>query len=111
MLLSGGIEPPMLREICDALKMGEKEVLDHLGPMTREGVVVKIKNDLFYAREPLTSIREKLVARLKETGEITPGEFRELTGLSRKFMIPLLEYFDSEKVTIRVGDKRLFRKG
>jgi selenocysteine-specific elongation factor len=111
MLLGGGIEPPMLRELCDALERGEKEILDHLGPMTREGVVVKIKNDLFYAREPLTSIREKLVARLKETGEITPGEFRELTGLSRKFMIPLLEYFDSEKVTIRVGDKRLFRKG
>jgi selenocysteine-specific elongation factor len=111
MLLSGGIEPPMLREICDAFKIGEKEVLDHLGPMTREGVVVKIKNDLFYAREPLTSIREKLVSRLKETGEITPGEFRDITGLSRKFTIPLLEYFDSEKVTIRVGDKRLFRKG
>jgi len=111
MLIGGGIEPPMLRELCDALKCGEKEVLDHLGLMTREGVVVKIKNDLFYAREPLTSLREKLVAHLKETGEITPGEFRELTGLSRKFMIPLLEYFDSEKVTIRVGDKRLFRKG
>jgi selenocysteine-specific elongation factor len=111
MILRGGIEPPMLREICDAFKIGEKEVLDHLGPMTREGVVVKIKNDLFYAREPLASIREKLIARLKETGEITPGEFRELTGLSRKFTIPLLEYFDSEKVTIRVGDKRLFRKG
>jgi len=111
MLIGGGIEPPMLRELCDALKCGEKEVLDHLGLMTREGVVVKIKNDLFYAREPLSSIREKLIARLKETGEITPGEFRELTGLSRKFMIPLLEYFDSEKVTIRVGDKRLFRKG
>jgi selenocysteine-specific elongation factor len=34
-----------------------------------------------------------------------------MTGLSRKFMIPLLEYFDQEKVTIRVGDKRVLRKG
>jgi selenocysteine-specific elongation factor len=111
MIIGGGIEPPTMRELCDALNCGEKEVLAHLGPMIREGGVVKIKNDLFYAREPLAAIREKLVARLKETGEINPGEFRELTGLSRKFTIPLLEYFDSEKVTIRVGDKRLFRKG
>jgi selenocysteine-specific elongation factor len=111
MIIDGGAEPPTMRELCDTLHCGEKEVLAHLGPMTREGAVVKIKNDLFYAREPLAAIREKLVARLKETGEITPGEFRELTGLSRKFTIPLLEYFDSEKVTIRVGDKRLFRKG
>ncbi|WP_261974677.1 SelB domain-containing protein [Geobacter metallireducens] len=42
---------------------------------------------------------------------MTPPEFRELTGLSRKFMIPLLEFFDQEKITIRVGDKRILRKG
>jgi len=41
---------------------------------------------------------------------VTPPEFRELTGLSRKFMMPLLEFFDQEKLTIRVGDKRVQRK-
>jgi selenocysteine-specific elongation factor len=110
-LQSGGMEPPTVRELGDALGGSEKEVLEHLNLLAREGRAVKIKSDLFYAREPLGTIREKLVARLKETGEITPGEFRELTGLSRKFMIPLLEYFDQEKVTIRVGDKRLLRRG
>ncbi|MRR36776.1 selenocysteine-specific translation factor, partial [bacterium] len=64
-----------------------------------------------YAPSPLGEIREKLVARLREKGEITPPEFREITGLSRKFMIPLLEFFDQEKLTIRVGDKRVLRKG
>jgi selenocysteine-specific elongation factor len=72
--------------------------------------VVKVKADLYYAAEPITSIREKLVSYLKEKMEITPGDFRELTGLSRKFMIPLLEYFDQEKLTIRVGEKRVLRK-
>ncbi|MGB5687453.1 MAG: SelB C-terminal domain-containing protein [Candidatus Electrothrix sp.] len=38
-----------------------------------------------------------------------PG-FKDLTGLSRKFSIPLLEYFDKIKLTIRVGDKRILRK-
>jgi selenocysteine-specific elongation factor len=58
----------------------------------------------------LSGLQEKLVAYLQETGEITPPQFRELTGLSRKYMIPLLEYFDQEKLTIRVGDKRVLRK-
>lgn len=110
-LRDGGMEPPTLKELAAAVKSSEKEVLEHLNLLVRAGEAVKIKSDLFYARDSLGAIREKLVARLKETGEITPGEFRELTGLSRKFMIPLLEYFDQEKVTIRIGDKRRLRKG
>jgi selenocysteine-specific elongation factor len=107
---TGGMEPPTIRELCDGLKKGEREVLEHLNILARNGRVVKAKGDVFYAPEPLAAIREKLVAHLRAKGEIVPNEFRELTGLSRKFMIPLLEYFDSEKITIRVGDKRVLRK-
>ncbi|MCM2357498.1 MAG: selenocysteine-specific translation elongation factor [Geobacteraceae bacterium] len=110
MLHKCGMEPPTIKEFCDALRCTEKEALEHLNFLTREGKAVKVKSDIFYAAEPFAAIREKLVAHLRKSGEITPPEFRELTGLSRKFMIPLLEYFDSEKLTIRVGDKRVLRK-
>ena len=110
-LRKGGMEPPTIKEFCDALSCTEKEALEHLNFLAREGKAVKVKSDIFYAPEPFAAIREKLVAHLKKTGEITPPEFRELTGLSRKFMIPLLEHFDGEKLTIRVGDKRILRKG
>jgi selenocysteine-specific elongation factor len=110
-LARGGFEPTTIRELCDSLQCGEKEILDYLNLLAREGRAIKVKGDLFYSPLHLRQIREKLVARLKEKGEITPPEFRELTGLSRKYMIPLLEYFDQEKVTIRVGDKRVLRKG
>ena len=109
-LRKGGMEPPTIKEFCDALSCTEKEALEHLNFLAREGKAVKVKSDIFYASEPFAAIREKLVAHLRKTGEITPPEFRELTGLSRKFMIPLLEHFDSEKLTIRVGDKRILRK-
>jgi selenocysteine-specific elongation factor len=72
--------------------------------------VARISSDLFYSSGALSGLREKLVAYLGEKGEITPPEYRDLTGLSRKFLIPLLEYFDSEKLTIRVGDKRVARR-
>jgi selenocysteine-specific elongation factor len=109
-LRDAGMEPPNLKELGQLLGRGEKELLDHINLLARTGRVVKIKSDVFYAPEALAEIRARLVEYLREKGEITPPEFREITGLSRKFMMPLLEYFDQEKVTIRVGDKRLPRK-
>ena len=109
-LQRGGMEPPTIKELCDWFKCTEKQALEHLNFLFRDGRAAKIKGDVFYAPQPLSEIREKLISHLKAKGEITPSEFRELTGLSRKFMIPLLEYFDQEKVTIRVGDKRVLRK-
>lgn len=109
-LHKGGMEPPTIKEFCAFLSCTEKEALEHLNFLAREGKAVKVKSDIFYAPEPFAAIREKLVTHLQKAGEITPPEFRELTGLSRKFMIPLLEYFDNAKLTIRVGDKRVLRK-
>ena len=50
-----------------------------------------------------------LVAHLDDKGQITPAEWKGLTGASRKFSIPLAEYFDAQKVTLRVGDIRKLR--
>jgi selenocysteine-specific elongation factor len=109
-LQTGGISPPTVNELGKQLAITEKILLEHLHILVREGHVFRVKSDLFYASEQIATIREKLVAFLRENREITPNEFRELTGLSRKFMIPLLEFFDSEKTTIRVGDKRIMRR-
>jgi selenocysteine-specific elongation factor len=110
-LQRGGMEPPTIKELCEQLHCPEKTALDHLNHLARHGGAVKVKGDLFYAPGPYEEIKDKLVTYVKQTGGLTPNEFRELTGLSRKFMIPLLEYFDSEKLTIRVGDRRILRKG
>lgn len=105
-----GIEPPTVKEVMERFRRDEKTVRDNLALLTRAGQVVRISADLFYGAEALDGLREKLLTRLREKGEITPPEYRDLTGLSRKFLIPLLEHFDSEKLTIRVGDKRVLRR-
>ncbi|GFO58773.1 selenocysteine-specific translation factor [Geomonas silvestris] len=110
-LKKGWLEPPTQKELCDQLGCTEKQLLDHANLLVREGRAAKVKSDIFYAPGALQELREKLTAYLKEKGEITPPEFREITGLSRKFMIPLLEFFDQEKLTIRMGDKRVLRRG
>ena len=110
-LIRGGMEPPTVKELCETLGCTEKQLLDHANLLCREGRGAKVKGDLFYAPEAIAKIREQLTGYLKEKGEIGPAEFRELTGLSRKFMIPILEYFDQERLTIRVGERRVLRKG
>ncbi|MDA8429540.1 MAG: selenocysteine-specific translation elongation factor [Geobacteraceae bacterium] len=110
LLREGGIEPPTVREVMERFRCDEKRVRDNLALLVRSGSVARISADLFYSSAALDGLRQKLVAHLREKGEIVPTDFRDLTGLSRKFLIPLLEYFDSEKITIRVGDKRVARK-
>ncbi len=110
LLDSGGQEPPTIKEIVEAVSATEKEVRDHLALLSRDAIVARVSADIYYHSSHLEQIRSKLAGYLQEKGEIMPSDFRDLTGLSRKFMIPLLEYFDNEKLTIRVGDKRILRK-
>jgi selenocysteine-specific elongation factor len=110
LLSARGSEPPTLKEIMEHCRSDEKAVRDQLALLVRSGAVRRVSGDLFYTVQALDGLRDKLSTWLAEKGSIIPSEFRELTGLSRKFLIPLLEYFDSEKLTIRVGEKRLLRR-
>jgi selenocysteine-specific elongation factor len=110
LLQQAGSEAPTLKELAENLQLPEKLLLGHLNLLAQEKKAVKVKSDIFHSLAAIETIRAKLIQFLKDHGEITPLQFREITGLSRKFMIPLLEYFDQEKLTIRVGDKRVLRR-
>jgi len=71
--------------------------------------LVRIKESLFFHAHALDSIQDKLVALLRERKEIGPGDIKDLLGISRKYAIPLLEYFDGRRVTMRVGERRVLR--
>ena len=73
--------------------------------------LVRVKESLFFHADALEAIQDKLVALLRERKEIGPGDVKDLLGVSRKFAIPLLEYFDARRVTTRVGERRVLRGG
>jgi selenocysteine-specific elongation factor len=77
--------------------------------MEREGCVVKVATDLYFARDALDAAQAKLLDRLKADGEITAAAYRDSLNASRKFAIALLDYFDHAGVTTRVGDLRKLR--
>ncbi|TMQ21015.1 MAG: selenocysteine-specific translation elongation factor [Candidatus Rokuibacteriota bacterium] len=73
--------------------------------------LIRVKESLYFHAQALDSIQEKVVAMLRERKEIGPGDIKDLLGISRKYAIPLLEFFDARRVTTRVGERRVLRGG
>jgi selenocysteine-specific elongation factor len=79
--------------------------------LVQAGKLVRVKESLFFHTRALDAIQTKLVALLRERKEIGPGDIKDLLGISRKYAIPLLEFFDQRRVTARVGERRILRAG
>ncbi len=105
-----GLMPPTLKDLLETLHLEEKEAASLMDLLIREGRLIRVSEDLYFNAEAIKKLTAEVVAFLEKHGEISTQGFKELTGLSRKFMIPLFEYLDKAKVTVRVGDRRVLRK-
>ena len=81
------------------------EKLLHL--LLKEKVLVRVSEDLIFHRSALVNLRQIVAQRKARSNRIDVPVFKEITGLSRKYAIPLLEYLDRERVTRREGDQRI----
>jgi selenocysteine-specific elongation factor len=108
-LTKGGVTPPWLTELPAAAGASAADVQAVLKLLLAEGRVVRVSAELWFDAGAIAVLRDRLVAFLRERREITTQEFKDLVGATRKHVIPLAEYFDREKVTLRVGEKRLLR--
>jgi len=106
--LKGRLQPPYFRQIKD--KFSGNTAKDVLGVMVKDGVLIKVKEDLYFHKKAIEDLERELVAFLKENGEISTPQFKDMTGASRKYTIPLIEHFDKSQLTVRVGDARVLRK-
>ena len=107
----GGLQPPSPRELAEKWNEREEEVLSISEHLVHEGVLVKVKTGIYFHRTHFEELKEKLISFLRREKEITTPQFKELTGASRKYAIPLIEHFDQLKVTLRLGEKRVLRAG
>lgn len=105
-----GLQPPFFRDIGKTLGVDPTRAKDVLEHLIDEGLIVRTKEDLFFDAAAVAELRNRLVAFLEANEEITTPQFKEMTGASRKFVIPLIEYFDAQMVTLRVGDVRKLRR-
>ncbi|MCF8056024.1 MAG: selenocysteine-specific translation elongation factor [Desulfocapsa sp.] len=106
-----GLATATTRETMDAFKDYPASLVKEVfALLLREGKLVKVSEALCYDAKAIAGLQEKVTNFIEREGEIDAPRFKNLTGLTRKFSIPLLEYFDRIKLTIRVGDLRVLRK-
>ena len=107
LISSGGLAPPNVKELTVAL--GQK--LDQVAPLmticVEDELLVCVSDALYYSPESLDVGRTLCAELLDELGEATMSQLREKWGVTRKFAVPLCEFFDAQGVTVRKGDVRV----
>jgi len=108
MLNKDGFQSPSKTELAQALSISDKEAGDLLKLLTQEGALVRINDAMYIAKEQYDRMIDLLRGFYTKKPEMTVSEFRDLLGTTRKYALPLLEYLDSNKITLRIGDIRKF---
>jgi selenocysteine-specific elongation factor len=109
---SAGLQVPALYNVLAGLKLDKTRAQKIVTLLLRDKVLVKVSEELVFHQSALAELRKQLAAyKTKATvagvAKIDVGKFKEMTGVSRKYAIPLLEYLDRERLTRRVGDERV----
>jgi selenocysteine-specific elongation factor len=109
--LSAEAAPPSPEEALGRIGVAGNEEHELFQLLVEGRKLVRVRESLFFHARALDAIQDKLVTMLRERKEIGPGDIKDLLGISRKYAIPLLEFFDARRVTARVGERRVLRGG
>jgi selenocysteine-specific elongation factor len=104
---AAGLKVPLMKEVLASLPVDRARAQKLVTLLMRDRVLVKLADDLVFHQNALQHLRQTLTAYKARSPKIDVGKFKDLTGVSRKYAIPLLEYLDRERVTRRVGDERI----
>ena len=104
-----GMTPPNLKDVLEQIEATEKQAAPVLRLLCEEKRLVRLKDGLYCSRAAVDEILDKVRAWFADHDDLDVAGLKTLLGLSRKYLIALLEYMDREKITVRVGDKRQYR--
>src|SRR6266496_2438752 len=101
---SAGLKVPALKDVLAGLQVDKTRAQKIVTLLLRDKALVRIADELVFHRSALEDLRKRIAAYKAKSPKIDVAQFKELTGVSRKYAIPLLEYLDREHVTRRIGD-------
>jgi selenocysteine-specific elongation factor len=104
---TAGLKVPALKEVLAGLRVDQARAQKIVTLLLREKVLVKLSDELVFHRNALESLRRSIAQQKTKSPRLDVAGFKDLTGVTRKYAIPLLEYLDREHVTRRVGDERI----
>jgi selenocysteine-specific elongation factor len=102
-----GLRVPALKDVLAGVKVDRVRAQKIVTLLLRDRVLVKLSDELVFHRDALDQLRKLMAGEKARSPKIDVAKFKDLTGVSRKYAIPLLEYLDRERVTRRVGDERV----
>jgi len=103
---TAGLKVPALHEVIAGLRIDKARAQRIVTLLLRDRILIKISDELVFHRAALEEMRRQIASRKTKSPTIDVAAFKDMTGVSRKYAIPLLEYLDRERVTRRVGDSR-----
>jgi len=103
------LEPPSEREWSESLGISREHLLDLLAFLKREGRMVRAPGDLWFATGAVAALRNRIEAHFETNLRLDTKAYKALIGTTRRTAVPLMEYFDDERLTIRSGDARVLR--
>ena len=109
-IIEGGMTPPTLRELAASHEAEERSLADLLGTLEDEGRLVRVSEQLWFAKDGLERYRTLCEDVLLEQGCATLSLLREAWGVTRKWAVPVAEHFDATGLTVREGDVRRLRR-
>jgi selenocysteine-specific elongation factor len=110
LFVRAGLQTPTLDAVAQELRLDGRAVREAVGLLLAEKRLVKITEEILMHEQHLAPLRAKVADYLKGGAKMGMPEFKEICGVSRKYSVPLLEYFDRSGLTIRVGDQRVLRR-
>jgi selenocysteine-specific elongation factor len=106
LLQKGGFQPPLKEELSQTVKLDMKRLTDILNLLAKEGSLVRISESMYLTDPVYQEMIRNLRSFFSKKPDMTVAEFRDILNTSRKYALPLLEFLDSHKITLRVGDIR-----
>jgi selenocysteine-specific elongation factor len=103
--LEAGLQTPATSILIKSIHQRPKVIEGVIGFLVKQGILARLAEGVYLHRDVIAAARQKLSEKKGQTIDVS--EFKDLFGISRKVAIPLLEFFDSEGATRRIGDTRL----
>lgn len=102
--LHAGFTPPSIEEVYTKFGTSSKSTISLL---VEQKKIIALENDLYFHTTTLDTLKGIIKEYIRKHGSINVAQFRDLTKTSRKFAVPLMEYFDAIRFTRRTGDVRI----
>jgi selenocysteine-specific elongation factor len=110
LIAGAALDAPALREVAAHVGLPEASARDLLAHLEREHQLVRARPDLWFDARAVEALRERIRAHFESHDELDTPAYKALIGTSRRTAVPLMELFDAERLTVRVGEVRKLRR-